>query len=192
MRPFSMKVVLCSLLSGVWGIACGGAALEPGTVDAPVVSQESALCGGMKVTSLTLDGASIYQGELGASGKWTTSAGATGVRLEYFIDGALYAAEEQPLPPGNPVPPGVWYLSRQGVSCDVLHPIQVKAFPMVVDSNNRRVTCMDVAGSKTVAKYNLGVSCTGNTSCDTCHMSAGRVSPSAAHARPHDVLHGSG
>jgi hypothetical protein len=193
MRADPMKFPLCSLLLVAAALACGEAPLEPAGPDTggtpPVGSQEAMLCGGLSVTTLTLLGASTYQGELAGSGSWAVSSLANGIRLEYTLDGVAYAAEEQEGRSGS------WYVSREGVACGVLHSVQVKAFPMIIDSAGRRITCLDVAGSKSVAKWNVGEACVGNAPCDTCHFSGavpGRFAQVAADHCPHGVLNGSG
>ncbi|WNG13703.1 hypothetical protein [Cystobacter fuscus] len=164
MHQYRMKSWVGSLLVGLLGVGCGGA-LEtpPAPSPLPVAARESKLCAELGVTTLTLTGSNTQQGELAGSGSWAVSGPANGVRLEYYVDDVLYAVEEQP---GKS---GTWYFSRTGVSCGVLHPIQVKAWPMLIDGDGVRGTC--TSGSKTVSKADVGEECVGNLPCERCHVS---------------------
>ncbi|MFY0583119.1 hypothetical protein ACN28S_60420 [Cystobacter fuscus] len=122
MSRYQKKSWVGSLLVGLLGVACGGAPeTPPAPSPLPVAARESKLCAELGVSTLTLTGSNTQQGELAGSGSWAVSGPANGVRLEYYVDDVLYAVEEQP---GKS---GTWYFSRTGVSCGVLHPIQVKA-----------------------------------------------------------------
>ena len=132
-----------ALLLGLWLGACGGvpeAGLAPG--DEPLGTQESALCVGLSVTTLTTSGISSYQGELAGSGSWAVSSGANGIRLEYYLDGVLLSVEERL---GTS---GTWYFSGE-MTCGT-HTFQVRGYPMVVDSGGTRTTCY--SGSKSVSQ----------------------------------------
>lgn len=164
MRQYRMKTWVRSLLVGLLGVACGDAQeTPPEPSPLPVTARESKLCAELGVTTLTLTGSSTHQGELAGSGSWAVSGPANGVRLEYYVDDVLYAVEEQP---GKS---GAWYVSRTGVSCGVLHPIQVKAWPVLIDGDGVRTTC--TSGSKTISKPDVGEECVGNRPCESCHVS---------------------
>ncbi|MDC0708281.1 hypothetical protein POL68_07340 [Stigmatella sp. ncwal1] len=186
MRQYRMKSLLSPLFAGFLGMACGGAEESPPSPSSPTLGvQESALCSAVSVTSLTLTGASTYQGELAGNGTWAVSTFSNAVRLEYYLDGVMFAYEERP---GHS---GLFYFSRNGVSCDVLHPLQVKAFPMIIDSNGVRTTC--VTGSRTLSKDDLGESCSGYLPCDRCHIGGsftGRSAQEMAGHCPQSALDG--
>jgi hypothetical protein len=137
--PFSL------LLCGVLLVACGGAseagqALAP---EAPEGTLESAMCAGSSVTTLSVDGASTYEGVLAGGGSWAVAWPANGVRLEYQVDGVLQSSEERLGASGG------WSFSLSGASC-YAHNLVVKAYPMVVDSSGTRTTCW-TSSSKSVA-----------------------------------------
>jgi hypothetical protein len=164
MRQYRMKTWVGALLVGLLGVACGGAPeTPPSPSPLPVTARESKLCAELSVTALTLTGSSTHQGELAGSGSWAVSGPANAVRLEYYVDDVLYAVEEQP---GKS---GTWYFSRTGVSCGVLHPLQVKAWPMIIDGDGVRSTC--TSGSRTLSKPDVGEECAGNRPCESCHVS---------------------
>ncbi len=133
--------LLCSgllLLSAACGPASSEAELaQPGEL---LGIEESALCSGLTVSSLVVNGVSGYYGEVSASGTWTVSTGANAVRLEYFLSGTLVTVEERI---GSS---GTWYFSyldqyRQR-SCGATG-FSVNAYPMVIDSAGNRTTCTD-------------------------------------------------
>jgi hypothetical protein len=128
---------LRALVSGLLLSACGvlpEAELAP--AGGPLGTQESALCSSLSVTQLSLQGISTYQGTMAGSGSWALSTGANAIRLEYYVDGVLRSAEERTGTSGS------WYFSTSGIACGP-RTFLVKAYPMVVDSNNNRTTCYD-------------------------------------------------
>ncbi|WNG60379.1 hypothetical protein F0U59_40975 [Archangium gephyra] len=130
-----VRAPLCSLLSALLLVACGGTDVVSTPAEEALGTQESALCSGVTV-STSISGASIYQGELAGSGSWTTSTGANAVRLEYYVNNTLYTSEERT---GTS---GTWYFSYTGFSaCGTTYGFQVKAYPMVIDSAGNRTTC---------------------------------------------------
>jgi hypothetical protein len=149
-RPF--RAPLCSLLSALLLVACGGTEVVPVTAEESLGTQEEALCSGVSV-AVSIAGASLYQGELGASGSWTVSTGANAVRLEYYVNNTLYASEERT---GTS---GTWYFSYAGFSCGTKS-FQVKAWPMVIDSNGNRTTC---SASPNSASQSVSQPCPGGT-----------------------------
>jgi len=134
MQRFTIRSPLWALLSGLVLSACGTPEEGLTPQQETVGSQESALCSGVSVSSLTVAGVSTYQGEMAGSGNWAVSAGANAIRLEYYVDGALKYYEERL---GTS---GTWYFSYGGITCGT-HSFQVKAVPMVVDSAGTRTTC---------------------------------------------------
>ncbi|ADO72727.1 hypothetical protein [Stigmatella aurantiaca] len=178
MRRYQLKSLLSPLFAGFLGMACGGTEESPPSPSSPALGvQESELCSAVSVTTLTLAGASTYQGELAGNGTWAVSTFSNAVRLEYYLDGVMFAYEDRP---GHS---GLFYFSRNGVSCDVLHSLQVKAFPMIIDSNGVRTTCL--TGGKTVVKNDLGETCSGNLPCDQCHIRGSFTGHSAQEAAGH-------
>lgn len=119
------------LLSASCGLPPESLSAESGE---PPGHLESALCSGASVSDLSLLGASAYGGELGAAGSWTVSS-ANGVRLEFLVDGQTQAVSERPSASGT------WNHSSQGLACGA-HTLQVRAWPMVIDSAGNRTTCM--------------------------------------------------
>ncbi|HYO51432.1 MAG TPA: hypothetical protein VEU50_01415 [Archangium sp.] len=144
-------------------VACGGNPEVVSAAEESLGTQESAMCSGLSVSNLALSGASIYQGELAGSGPWAVSAGANAVRLEYSINNTLYASEERA---GTS---GTWYFSHAGLACGT-YSLQVKAWPMVVDSAGNRTTCW--AAPRTISQ-NVSQPCPGGTwtlvSTDNCY-----------------------
>ncbi|MFE8603554.1 hypothetical protein [Archangium violaceum] len=127
-------VPVCALLSVSLLLGCGGVEAVSTGPEELLGTGESALCSGLSVTTLTLSGASTYQGEMAASGSWAVSGGANAIRLEYYIGGTLYSSEERT---GTS---GTWYFSQAGIACGT-RTLLVKAWPMVIDSNGSRTTC---------------------------------------------------
>ncbi len=126
------------LLSGLWLLAaCGGGVEEgPAPVENSVGVTQGALCSGLSVTQLAISDVSSYEGVLGAVGTWGVSLFANAVRLEYYVDGVLRSYDERP---GTS---DTWYHSSNGLSCGT-HTFKVRAYPMVIDSNGNRTTCID-------------------------------------------------
>jgi hypothetical protein len=154
MQRHPVRASLCSLLSVLLLAACGGnPEALPTSPEEALGTQEAAVCSGLSVTTLTIAGASTYQGEMAASGPWVTSSGANAVRLEYYIDGVLKASEERTGASGT------WYFSQAGVSCGT-HTLLVKAYPMVIDSGGNRTTCW---GAPKTASQNVTEACPGGT-----------------------------
>ncbi|WPB82003.1 hypothetical protein KYC5002_23175 [Archangium violaceum] len=131
------------LLAGVLALsACDGgseAGLSPD--EASLGTHESAMCLGTSVSSLTLSGASTYQGDMAGGGTWTVAYPANAVRLEYYVDGALRSSDERTGSSGS------WSFSAAGFTCGISNTLQVRAYPMVVDSANNRTTCWDAPRS---------------------------------------------
>ncbi|MDC0712516.1 hypothetical protein POL68_28900 [Stigmatella sp. ncwal1] len=138
---------LCALLSGLLLVACGGTRLEADSAlaEETLGTQESSLCAGLSVSSLTLSGATMYENEVSGLGSWAVSQFSNAVRLDYYVDGVRYAIDERP---GNA---GSWYFSTAGIACGT-HYFQVNAWPMVIDSNGNRTTCGSTP-SRTVGQY---------------------------------------
>ena len=134
--PRGVKHSSCLALAGLLWVACGvpETALAPPHEDT-LGTSESALCSGASVTTLSLTGASQYEGEIAGSGSWAVAYPANAVRLEYYLDATQYVFEERP---GTS---GTWYFSYAGLSCGTSRTFLVKAFPMIVDSAGTRTTC---------------------------------------------------
>ncbi len=156
MRRNPMSLPLSALLSGLLA-GCGTASdegLQP--FEEPLGNQTSALCSGLSVSNLTFSGISSWGGELAGAGDWAVSTSANAVKLEYRVDGALVTAEERT---GTS---GTWYMSRAGTTCGA-HTVEVKAFPMVIDSAGNRTTCTE---SPRIISQSVTQDCpTANLSC---------------------------
>ncbi|HEX5746035.1 MAG TPA: hypothetical protein VFZ09_07315 [Archangium sp.] len=139
-----IRVPSCFLLCWLMLTACGVSETGVSPPEELLGSQESALCSGTSVTSLTLSGIDAYCGELAGSGTWAVAWPANAVRLEYYLDGALSASEER-RPDTAGTFSGSWYYSKAGVSTGS-HTFLVKAIPMVIDSADNRTTCWDSPG----------------------------------------------
>jgi hypothetical protein len=133
----TIRSITCSLMSGLLLAACGGAAEDAlAPAEEQLGTRESALCVGLSVSGLNIDGVSSYEGVAAGAGSWAVSSGANGVRTEYYVDGVLKSATEYLGTSGG------WNFSAAGMTCGG-HTLQVKAFPMVVDSAGTRTTCYD-------------------------------------------------
>jgi hypothetical protein len=161
-NPF--RTISSALLCGLLLVACN-ASIED-TTEEFLGAQESALCTGLSVTSLTIAGASTYQGEMSASGDWIVSSGANAVRLEYYINSVLYATEERSGASGT------WYFSRSGLACGT-YTLMVKGWPMVIDSGGNRTTCY--VGSKSASR-DASEPCCVPTTCSAAGASCGTIS----------------
>lgn len=154
----TLRLSLGSVLTGLVLTACGGVS-ESGLAPAeePLGARESALCTGLSVNSLSLDGVSSYEYEAAGGGQWQVSTGANAVRMEYYVDGVLKSATEYS---GNN---GTWYFSSSPTSCG-MHAFEVKAYPMVVDSAGNRTTCFENPTSQT-ASFNQYCTPTASLEC---------------------------
>jgi hypothetical protein len=115
--------------------ACG-VAPEDGATQEPLGTTEAAICSGLSVSSLGITGASSYGGILSATGTWAVSLFANAIRLEYYVDGVPRSYDQRP---GNS---GTWNHSSSGLSCGA-HTFEVRAYPMVIDSNGNQTVCVD-------------------------------------------------
>jgi hypothetical protein len=137
MRRSTLRSHLTALLSGLLLAACGGvpeAELLPAAE--PLGTEQSALCSGLSVTNLTLSDVSTYGGLMSGVGNWAVSLLSNAVRLEYYVDGVLRSTDDRPGFSGS------WYFSTSGIACGP-RTFTVKAYPMVIDSNNNRTVCYD-------------------------------------------------
>jgi hypothetical protein len=126
------------LLSGLLLAACGGVP-EPewAPAEEPLGTREAAMCSGLSVTSLNIDGISTYGGELAGAGTWSVSTFANAVSLEFYVDGQTPPSTSERL--GSS---GSWSYSRSGVACGS-HTFEVRAYPMVVASDGTRTICRE-------------------------------------------------
>ncbi|KFA94398.1 hypothetical protein [Archangium violaceum] len=140
--PDTLRRTLSLWCSGVFLlVGCGGPLEErPPAAAEPVDTLEGALCAGLSVTSLSLQGASSYEGVMAASGNWAVSTSANAVRMEYYVDGSLRSHETRTGPSGT------WYFSAGGIACGA-HRLEVRAYAMVIDSQNNSTVCVDGARS---------------------------------------------
>jgi hypothetical protein len=112
MRPSPFRLLVIAWLSGLFMAACGDAPeVERAPAAEPLGVQESAMCSGLSVTQLSINGISTYLGEMAGNGPWSVSAGANAVRLEYYVDGELRSIEERM---GTS---DTWYFSTSGLVC---------------------------------------------------------------------------
>ncbi|WPB82382.1 hypothetical protein KYC5002_25095 [Archangium violaceum] len=123
--------------------ACGGVPeSEVAPAEEPLGTRESAMCSGLSVTSLTLDGISTYEGELAGAGTWSVSTFANAVSLEFYVDGQTPSTTERL---GSS---GTWSYSRTGVACGP-RTFEVRAYPMVVASDGTKTICRESYKSAT-------------------------------------------
>jgi hypothetical protein len=127
------------LLSGWMLTACGGAPETELTPSAePVGIQESALCSGASVTTLSIQGISSYGNEVAGSGSWAVSYPANAVHLDYYIDGVKYSDSEY----RSDTRSGTWNFSYNyaPLSCGS-HTFEVRGYPMIIDSVGNKTSC---------------------------------------------------
>jgi hypothetical protein len=131
------RTPLCLLLSGLLLAACGvPSEAELAPAGEPLGTQEAAVCSGLSVTQLSINGISSYGGEIAGNGSWTVSSLANAVRLDYYVDGVWRSSEDRPGASGT------WYFSSAGHACGS-HTFEVRAYPMVIDSNGNRTVCLE-------------------------------------------------
>jgi hypothetical protein len=144
MQRSTLRSPLCAVLSGMWLLACGGVRDDgPLPSEEPLATETSALCSGASVSSLTLSGMSLYQGELAGGGSWAVAYPANAIRLEYYVDGTWRGTDERCNSSGGTsscTGSGSWSFSSSGMSCGS-HSFQVRALPMIIDSAGNRTTC---------------------------------------------------
>ncbi len=128
---------LTGLLSGLLLTACGGVPeTSMDLSEEPLGTKQAAICAGLSVTQLSSLDSSSYGGVASAVGSWAVSLFSNAIHLDYYVDGVLRSSDERP---GNS---GTWYFSASGITCGT-HAVQVKAYPMVIDSNNNETVCWD-------------------------------------------------
>ncbi|WNG59490.1 hypothetical protein F0U59_35855 [Archangium gephyra] len=138
-RPLLRRVLLSSLLLP----ACGGVPeFEMAPAEEPLGTREAAMCSGLSVTSLNLDGISTYGGELAGAGTWEVSTFANAVSLEFYVDGQTPSTTERLGSSGS------WSYSRTGVACGP-RTFEVRAYPMVVASDGTKTVCRESYKSAT-------------------------------------------
>ncbi|MDC0709625.1 hypothetical protein POL68_14230 [Stigmatella sp. ncwal1] len=142
MHRLSRFGLLRIMLVGLFPMACGNP--ESSLAEEPLGTSDAALCSGVSVSSLSIADGSSYGGDLAVFGSFAVSVFSNAVRLEYSVDGVLKAVDERPQPNGS------WYFSGNGLTCGA-HAFQVKAYPMIIDSNGNRTTCYD-GGPRTVSR----------------------------------------
>lgn len=147
---------LCLLLSGLMLVACGPVSEE---VPETLGVVESAVCSSSAVTTLTITGASIYQGEMAASGTYAVSYPANAAWLEYRLNGVLQSSERRVGSSGN------WYFSKSPVSCGT-YTFKVTAWPAVVDSAGNQTICWSNT-SKSLSQNVSGSPCCGDGVCSS-------------------------
>lgn len=135
MRTSFVRASLSGLLAGLLLAACGGPA-EPGAApEADTLgTAEGALCAGTTVTGLGISSAASTGGTLNASGTWAVGGGANAAKVEYWVDGSLRSYDERLGASGS------WTASAGGIACGS-HTLEVRAYPMVVDSAGNRTYC---------------------------------------------------
>lgn len=134
---------LGAVLSGMLLAACGGAPEnEMGAFEEPTGTRESAMCSLMSMNQLGLSGISSYGGVLAGAGTWTTSTFANGAFLLFYVDGVERSRQELSgtYDSAAGVYRGNWSFSASGISCGS-HSVQVKAYPMNVDSSGQKEIC---------------------------------------------------
>jgi hypothetical protein len=136
MSPALLRHALRTLIActGLLLTACNATVGELAP-DEPLGTDQAAMCAGSSVSTLTIDGASIYQGELAAAGSWAVTYPANAIRIEYYVDTSLFGYDERP---GSS---GTWNHGSTGLACGT-HAFEVRAYPMVIDSSGLRATCL--------------------------------------------------
>lgn len=149
-------------------VACSGLLLTACNVtvgelspDEPLGTHEAAMCASSSVSVLTIDGATIYQGELAAAGSWSVTYPANAIRIEYHVDATLAEFHEYP---GTS---GTWSYSRTSLACGTPHAFEVRAYPMVLDSSGLRATCLGNGPKKTSTSLSE-TCCTPETDAQFC------------------------
>jgi hypothetical protein len=168
-----LRLILSGLLLLV--AACGPALSESevALADEPLGTQESAVCAGLSVTSVTIDGFSIYEGVGAGSGRWTVSSGANAARVEYYLNNSLNYVEERMADPNTYPASGPWHFSYSPLSCGVTHTLLVKVYPMVVDSIGNRTTCISTSKSVSQSASEACPPPSGDSCMNKCGVSAG-------------------
>jgi hypothetical protein len=141
------RSVLGVLVSGLLLAACGdvpGAEVAPS--EEPLGTREAAMCSGLSVTSLDINGGiSTYEGELAGAGDWSVSTFANGVFLEFYVDGQTPSTTERLGSSGS------WSYSRTGVACGP-RTFEVRAYPMVVASDGTKTICRENYSYRSVTR----------------------------------------
>jgi hypothetical protein len=133
-NPF-VRSTLPGLFAGLLLMACGGPAETEATpAEETLGTVEGALCAGTSVTGVGISSISFSGGTMNASGTWSVGGGANAVKLEYRVDGTLRSHDERLGTSGS------WSASTSGLSCGT-HTLEVRAYPMVVDSAGNRTYC---------------------------------------------------
>ncbi|HYO71915.1 MAG TPA: hypothetical protein VEU33_38145 [Archangium sp.] len=162
----TIRSITCSLMSGLLLAACGGTAEDAlAPAGEQLGTRESALCVDQSVYGLNISGVSSYEGVAAGAGNWAVTPGANGVRTEFYVDGALRSATEYLGTSGG------WNFSAGGMGCGG-HTLEVKAFPMVVDSAGTRTTCYD---SPQVATASFSQYCSPSTTLSCTRISTYQV-----------------
>lgn len=178
MQPTPRRSTFPALLSGLLLVmaACGPVTeTEPTSSTEPLGTQQSAMCIGLSVTSLTITGVSSYQGDLAGAGTWAVSTGANGVTVEYYVDGVKHDSDEYRGTSGN------WYFSRAGQTCGS-HMFQVRAWPMVFASDGTASSC---SSNPRAANKGFSEACT-----NSCQNKCGSTSGTGCYCDPSCVNFG--
>jgi hypothetical protein len=133
-NPF-VRSTLPGMLAGLLLMACGGSAETEATpAEDTLGTATGALCAGTSVTGLGISSVSSSGGTLSASGSWSVGGGANAAKLEYWVDGVLRSYDERLGTSGS------WVASAGSIACGS-HTLEVRAYPMVVDSAGNRTYC---------------------------------------------------
>jgi len=132
-----IRSALQALLPGLMLVACGPV---PESSEVPMEPEalgvaESAMCSSSAVTSLTLSGVSMYQGEMAGAGTYAVSYPANAAWVAFYIDGVEQASGR-----ADGGATGTWSFSKSPVSCGI-HTFTVTAWPMVVSSSGAWTRC---------------------------------------------------
>lgn len=145
MKRDLIRSPLCAVLSGMMLMACGGPE-ETGLAQAEDLgTQESAICSGSSVSTLSSSGFSSWGGEAAGAGSWTVAYPANGIHVDYYIDGALRGSSDIQ---GNASRSGSWNFSYSPVSCGS-HKFEAKGYPITLHSNGTIDRCPS-SGPKTL------------------------------------------
>jgi hypothetical protein len=165
MKRDLLRSHLSALLSGLLLAACGGPT-EEGLTPAEefLGSQESAMCSGSTVSSLSILGVSSYGGEVAGSGSWAVTYPANAVHLDFLVDGVVLGRAE---PTGGSARSGNWNFSYKPLACGS-HTFEVRAYPMTITSTGERYWCPESGTQSRTQTF--------SEACPTAGLSCSRTS----------------
>jgi hypothetical protein len=165
MKQVHIKLPLHVLLSGLLLAACGGSIEEgPPPSEQLLRTQESALCSGASVSSLTISSIHAYGGEAYGEGTWSVTFPANGVHLDFYIDGIKRGEQNVA---GDSNRSGTWSFSYRPVTCGEAHTLEVRAYPLSIFGTGVE-QCVNSNSASTSASF--------SEACPTSTLSCARTS----------------